>query len=38
LTRLPERLPYRLRLFLFSRLLLFEYRRMGVTPRQLQSQ
>lgn len=38
LTRLAERLPYRLRLFLFSRLLLFEYRRMGVTPRQLQAQ
>jgi dimethylaniline monooxygenase (N-oxide forming) len=37
LTRLAERLPYRLRLFLFSRLLLFEYRRMGVTPRQLQA-
>ena len=37
LTRLAQRLPYRLRLFLFSRLLLFEYRRMGVTPHQLQA-
>jgi hypothetical protein len=32
LTRLVERMPYRLRTFLFSRLLLFEYRRIGVTP------
>ena len=38
LTRLAERLPYRLRMFLFSRLLFIEYKRMGVTPHQLQAQ
>ncbi len=38
LTRLAQRLPYRLRLFLFQRLLLMEYRRMGVTLRQLRAQ
>ena len=37
LTRLAQCLPYRLRLFLFQRLLLLEYRRMGVTLRQLRS-
>jgi dimethylaniline monooxygenase (N-oxide forming) / hypotaurine monooxygenase len=37
LTRLAERLPYRLRMFLFLRLLKFEYRRMGITVRQLQA-
>lgn len=35
LTRLAQGLPYRLRLFLFYRLLLFEYKRMGVTLQQL---
>ena len=35
LTRLAQRLPYRLRLFLFYRLLLLEYKRMGVTLQQL---
>ena len=38
LTRLAERLPYGLRMFLFSRLLFIEYKRMGVTPHQLQAQ
>jgi dimethylaniline monooxygenase (N-oxide forming) len=38
LTRLAQRLPYRLRLFLFQRLLLLEYRRMGVRLRQLRAQ
>jgi len=38
LTRLAERLPYRLRMFLFSRLLFIEYKRMGVTFHQLQEQ
>jgi hypothetical protein len=38
LTRLAERLPYRLRMFLFSRLLFIEYKRMGVTPHQLKAQ
>ena len=37
LTRLAQRLPYRLRMFLFQRLLLLEYRRMGVTLRQLRA-
>ena len=37
LTRLAQCLPYRLRLFLFQRLLQLEYRRMGVTLRQLRS-
>jgi len=38
LTRLAERLPYRLHMFLFYRLLLLEYNRMGVTLGQLQAQ
>ncbi len=38
LTRLAERLPYRLRMVLFHRLLLFEYKRMGITLGQLQAQ
>jgi dimethylaniline monooxygenase (N-oxide forming) / hypotaurine monooxygenase len=38
LTRLAERLPYRLRMFFFSRLLQSEYQRMGVTLRHLQAQ
>ena len=38
LTRLAEQLPYRLRMFLFSRLLFIEYKRMGVSPHQLQAQ
>ncbi len=38
LTRLAERLPYRLRMFFFQRLLQYEYQRMGVTSRQLQAQ
>ena len=38
LTRLAGRLPSRLRMFLFSRLLFIEYKRMGVTPHQLQAQ
>jgi dimethylaniline monooxygenase (N-oxide forming) len=37
LTRLAQHLPYRLRLFLFQRLLLLEYRRMGVTLPQLRA-
>jgi dimethylaniline monooxygenase (N-oxide forming) len=37
LTRLAQRLPYRLRMFLFQRLLLLEYRRIGVTLRQLRA-
>ena len=38
LTRLAERLPYRLRMYFFSRLLQYEYQRMGVTLRHLQAQ
>ena len=38
LTRLAEGLPYRLRMFLFLRLLLFEYKRMGITLLQLHAQ
>ena len=37
LTRLAQHLPYRLRMALFQRLLLLEYRRMGVTLRQLRA-
>ncbi len=37
LTRLAERLPYSLRMFLFLRLLVLEYKRMGITLRQLQA-
>lgn len=38
LTRLSARLPYRLRMFLFHRLLLLEYKRLGVMTRHLQAQ
>jgi len=38
LTRMSARLPYRLRMFLFHRLLLLEYQRLGVTPRRLHAQ